>query len=303
LLRATPDGVNENLFLAKQSVIPQKGFIVSQGVAMPRSRSTVLRQIDLRRVPSAPSRTTEVYEALRADLLSCRLRPGQRLNIAELSQTLSVSLGAVREALSRLTSDGLVVAEPQRGFTAAPISAFDLADLTRVRIDVEVQCLRRAIAVGGLGWETRLVAAHHQLSRTAPAAAGDLDRIADEWADLHADFHEALVASCDSAWLLRLRRTLFDHSERYRRLSLPLGKHPRRVDQEHAKLVEAALARKVDVAIAVITAHLQATTDALLRKAIVANVEPSTRAGRNASVMSVSSARPSRVQTKTRATK
>jgi DNA-binding GntR family transcriptional regulator len=280
-----------------------KVLALTRGEAMPRSRSTVLRQIDLRRAPNGQSRTTEVYEALRADLLSCRLRPGQRLNIAELSQSLAVSLGAVREALSRLTSDGLVVAEPQRGFTAAPISASDLADLTRVRIDIEVQCLRRAIAVGGLGWETQLVASHHQLSRTAPAAAGDPDRVADAWADLHAAFHEALVACCESTWLLRLRRTLFDHSERYRRLSLPLAKHPRRVDQEHAKLVEAALAHKADAAAAVMTAHLQATTDTLLRKAIVVDVETSTEAGRNASVMSAPTARPGRVQTKTRARK
>jgi DNA-binding GntR family transcriptional regulator len=270
---------------------------------MPRSRSTVLRQIELRRAPSGQSRTTEVYGSLRADLLSCRLRPGQRLNIAELSQALSVSLGAVREALSRLTSDGLVVAEPQRGFTAAPISASDLTDLTRVRIDIEVQCLRRAIAVGGLAWETRLVAAHHQLSRTAPAAAGDPDRVADEWADLHAAFHEALVAGCDSAWLLRLRRTLYDHSERYRRLSLPLAKLPRRVDQEHAKLVEAALARKADIAEAIMTAHLKATTETLLRKAIVADAETATVVRRGSSVTSAPTARSSRVQAKTRARK
>jgi DNA-binding GntR family transcriptional regulator len=236
---------------------------------MPRKLEAEMKLSDVRRSAIGQSRTTEVYENLRADLLSCRLRPGLRLNISELSQALSVSLGAVREALSRLTSEGLVVAEAQRGFTAAPISASDLVDLTRVRIDIEVQCLRRAIQVGSLDWETRLVAAHHQLSRTPPAVIGDPARVADEWANLHAAFHEALVGGCDSAWLLRLRRTLFDHSERYRRLSLPLAKQPRRVDQEHTKLVEAALARKADVAAAVMTSHLNATTDTLLRKAIV----------------------------------
>jgi DNA-binding GntR family transcriptional regulator len=238
---------------------------------MPRKFEAKMKLPDVRRSVSGHSRTNEVYESLRADILSCRLRPGLRLNISEISQALSVSLGAVREALSRLTSEGLVVAEAQRGFTAAPISASDLVDLTRVRIDIEVQCLRRAIEVGDLDWETRLVAANHQLSRTPPAVTGDPSRVADEWANLHAAFHEALVAGCDSTWLLRLRRTLFDHSERYRRLSLPLSKQPRRVDQEHAKLVEAALTRKADVAAAVMTAHLNATTDTLLRKAIVSD--------------------------------
>ena len=56
------------------------------------------------------------YEALRADLLACRVAPGSRLKIQELCLQHAVSLGAIREALSRLTSEGLVVAEPQRGF-------------------------------------------------------------------------------------------------------------------------------------------------------------------------------------------
>jgi DNA-binding GntR family transcriptional regulator len=270
---------------------------------MPSSRSTALKPSSEPRSANGQSRTAEVYESLRADLLSCRLRPGQRLNIGDLSQALSVSLGAVREALSRLTSEGLVVAEPQRGFTVAAISASDLVDLTHVRIDIEVQCLRRAIAVGGIDWETRLVASHHQLSRTAPAAADDPSRVADEWAHLHATFHEALVTACDSPWLLRLRRTLFDHSERYRRLSLPLAKHPRRVDQEHAKLVEAALARKPDVAAAVMTAHLNATTDTLLRKAIVPNGDIAAQEGAKLPAASVPAARAARVRNKFRSRK
>ena len=57
---------------------------------------------------------------MRADLLACRIPPGSRLKIQDLCDRFSVSLGAIREALSRLTSDGLVVSEPQRGFRAAP---------------------------------------------------------------------------------------------------------------------------------------------------------------------------------------
>src|SRR6266702_6405429 len=92
--------------------------------------------------------TQGAYEDLRADLLSCRIAPGSRLKVQELCDRLSVSLGAIREALSRLTSEGLVVAEPQRGFRAAPISAEDLLDLTKTRIQIDTICLKRAIACG-----------------------------------------------------------------------------------------------------------------------------------------------------------
>src|ERR1041385_4027740 len=103
--------------------------------------------------------TQRAYEDLRADILSCRIPPGAKLKIQDLCTQFSVSLGAIREALSRLTSEGLVTAEPQRGFRAAPISAEDLQDLTRTRIQIETLCIRRAIEVGDVAWESQLVAA------------------------------------------------------------------------------------------------------------------------------------------------
>src|SRR5215813_14549467 len=115
---------------------------------------------------SSHNLTQGAYEALRADLLACRIAPGSRLKIQDLCQQHEVSLGAIREALSRLTSDGLVVAEPQRGFRAAPISPEDLRDLTMVRIEIDTLCLRQAVARGDVDWEARLVAAYHRLSRT-----------------------------------------------------------------------------------------------------------------------------------------
>jgi DNA-binding GntR family transcriptional regulator len=208
--------------------------------------------------------TQGAYEQLRADLLACRILPGSRLKIQELCARLSVSLGAIREALSRLTSEGLVVAEPQRGFRAAPISQEDLQDLTRVRIEIEGLCLRRAIEVGDVDWESRLVAALHRLSRTPERAAADPARSSDEWAEAHAAFHVALADGCDSPWLLKLRSQLYDQSERYRRLSVPLTTEKRNIGAEHQGIVDAALARDADKAVALLSAHLGATTRILL---------------------------------------
>jgi len=101
-------------------------------------------------------------------------RPGSKLKIQDLCGAPSRSAWAPwREALSRLTSEGLVISEPQRGFRAAPISVADLKDLTMVRIEVESLCLKRAIAVGTVDWESRLVAAFHRLSRTPERVASD----------------------------------------------------------------------------------------------------------------------------------
>src|ERR1700690_2496061 len=161
------------------------------------------------------SLTQEAYERLRADVLSCRFKPGERLRINDLCKLLSVSLGAVREALSRLTSEGLVSAEPQLGFRVAPISAVDLKDLTMVRMEIEGLCLRQAVAAGDLAWESRIVAAYHRLSRTPHNAPDDPMRLNDDFAAAHAEFHHALVSACTSAWLHRIRHILCAQSARY----------------------------------------------------------------------------------------
>jgi len=208
--------------------------------------------------------TQGAYERLRADLLSCRILPGTRLKIQDLCQRLSVSLGAIREALSRLTSEGLVVAEPQRGFRAAPISPEDLQDLTKVRIEIDSLCLRRAIEFGDVDWEAGLVAAFHRLSRTPERASEDPTRSSDEWAEAHGAFHTALVEGCGSPWLMRLHGQLYDQSERYRRLSVSLAPRRRNIGGEHQKILDAVLARDADKAVRLLAAHLGATTAILL---------------------------------------
>ena len=91
-------------------------------------------------------------ERLRADILSTKLVPGQKLHIAGLAKQFSVSLAAVREALSRLVADGLVQASDQRGFRVSPVSPADLADVTQTRIDIEGLALRRSIERGDQAW-------------------------------------------------------------------------------------------------------------------------------------------------------
>jgi DNA-binding GntR family transcriptional regulator len=210
------------------------------------------------------SLTQDAYERLRADLLACRLRPGERLRINDLCKQLSVSLGAVREALSRLTSEGLVSATPQLGFTVAPISATDLKDLTMVRIEIEGLCLRQAVLAGDLAWESRIVAAYHSLSRTPHNAPDDPMRLNDAFASAHAAFHEELVSACISPWLHRVRGILFAQSARYIALSVPLARQGRDRNLEHRELMNAAISRDGDRAVLLMTAHLTLTTQILL---------------------------------------
>jgi DNA-binding GntR family transcriptional regulator len=212
----------------------------------------------------AASLTEVVYRALRSDILSCRIRPGSKIKIKDEADRLKASLGAVRESLARLSSEGLVTAEPQRGFRATPISAAELCDLTNVRIEIEASCIRRAVAHATLAWEGALLDLNHRLAHTPMTAAGDERRLNDEWARTHHAYHAAIVSACDSPILLQIRGQLYQRSERYRQLSVPLATSERDLAAEHGAIVEALIARDADRAVALMTSHLAATSRILL---------------------------------------
>ncbi len=215
------------------------------------------------------SLTAEAHERLRGDILACRLIPGQKIVIQDLCDSLGFSLGAVREALSRLTSEGLVEAEPRKGFRVSPITEEELQDLTNVRATIESLCLENAIQNGDLKWETGIVSTLFELSRLDLQDANDEARVSEIWADAHRRFHEALVAACDSPWLLRLRETLFTQSERYRRVSVPLDRVGRDLHGEHKAIADAAIARDAGRATKEMRAHLEKTTRILIKADVV----------------------------------
>ena len=210
------------------------------------------------------SRTEDAHASLRAGILAGRYRPGDRLRILEIAASLGVSHTVVREALSRLSADGLVVAEAQRGFSVSPVSAKELADLTEVRVSIERDALNRAIDRGDIAWESRIVATAHALARTAARAPGDDVRLGDEWSNEHQAYHAALVSACESDVLLRIRAALFEQSERYRRLSVRLGDAGRDIEGEHRALTDAVLARDRELAGRILEDHLRTTSNVLL---------------------------------------
>jgi DNA-binding GntR family transcriptional regulator len=211
--------------------------------------------------PGPRTLTSAICERLRKDILSVRLPPGQKLNVAHLSKGFGVSLAATREALSRLVADGLVQASDQRGFRVSPVSIADLEDLTRTRIDIESLALRRAIERGGAEWRAALEGAFAALLAVPYREPLDPDVHNEAWLVRHRIFHRTLVGACDSPWLMRFRDTLYEQSERYRQLSIPVDPGLRNVEVEHRQIVEAALRGDADAAVTSLAAHFSRTQD------------------------------------------
>ncbi|VWX61158.1 conserved hypothetical protein [Burkholderiales bacterium 8X] len=210
------------------------------------------------------SQTRLVFERLRGEILSGRQLPGAKLNIAALAEEIGVSAGAVREGLAMLEAEALVMSEPARGYRVCPVSAEELLDLVKARIEVEKLCLAEAIAHGDLAWEGEIVSALHRITRLAERDSDEPQHLSEAWAESHAQFHRALVGSCPNQWLLKLHEMLYQQSERYRQLSVPLQRTVRNVKAEHQGLVDAVLRRDVKTAQALMAEHLMITANTLL---------------------------------------
>jgi GntR family carbon starvation induced transcriptional regulator len=215
----------------------------------------------------SPSLADRAYLRLRSEILHGELMPGERLRAADLHDKFGLGLTPIREALMRLSTEGLVDAESRRGSRVIQASIDELADLMATRRQIERLCLTGAIERGDAAWEAEIVASLHVLSRTPLPESPD-DRVAAaQWETQHRRFHFALVAACGSDWLLRFWNLLADHSERYRKIRLLNHRveeaQVRDVNAEHAAIMDAAVSRDITRANALMDAHLLATEQAI----------------------------------------
>ncbi|MDB5402302.1 MAG: hypothetical protein QOF70_6902 [Acetobacteraceae bacterium] len=218
-------------------------------------------------LPAAPSQTqaTNVYDRLRRDLLTGRLEPTRKLQIKFLMERYGAGQTPIREALNRLTSDGLVEFQDQRGFTVAGISAEELAELTKTRCWLEELALRQCMATATPEWEEALVIACHRLVRTKRSANSEHYEEHAEWETLHRLFHRQLLAQCGSRPLRMFCDQLADQLYRYRQLSVRKIYPKRDINAEHMAILNAIMDGDADRAVTLLKAHYEATADIILR--------------------------------------
>lgn len=197
--------------------------------------------------------TASLEEALRRDIVAGLLEPEQRLRMADVSERYGVSATPVREALQRLAEQGFVALDPQIGARVAKVSEDDVVDVYAVRLILEREALVRSLRNGGVNWRTELEVRWAELrGQMLPDIRAD----SAAWSSAHREFHWALLAACDSPWLLRFLRTLYDHSGRYALLSRVGGNAHRDWPGEHQSMFEAAAAGDVGTASTRLVDHL-----------------------------------------------
>lgn len=197
------------------------------------------------------------YDTLRGDLLAGNYQPGDRLGVEDLCNRYGIGASPLREALSRLSESGLVIALPNRGYRVASISKEEYRDLVDMRLTFEPEALRRSINNADLDWEANVAAAYQKLTgtqRRLESGAEDANR---DWADKDRGFHMALLSSCGSAWMMRICGMIYDQTARYHRAQILSGIAPAKTTtEEHAALKEAALSFDAAAACSILRAHI-----------------------------------------------
>ncbi len=212
------------------------------------------------RTDAAQTLSAEVYRSLRAAIMGGEYSPGERLLPADLSERYESKTGVIREVLGRLAAEGLITLEPNRGCRVIDVSRRSIEELLELRRINEGAAMRLSVEHTDAGHASAAEAAMGRLSNA---------ELGEERARAHRDFHGALLAACPNQRLLSVCASLFESSELHRHwsaaaLQRPAHRGGRHQDIEHQAILEAVVARDVDLAVERHLQHLQRTVELAL---------------------------------------
>ncbi|MEE8344711.1 MAG: GntR family transcriptional regulator [Woeseiaceae bacterium] len=210
------------------------------------------------------TQASTVYDRLQDDILTGQLKPDRKLRLKELIEIYDTGNSPLREALNRLSANGLVVREENRGFRVPSANTEELLELTRTRCWMEEIALRKSIASGDIAWEERIVLAFHWLTRAAQSNEAADRYTSPEWEEHHREFHMALISACNSSFLIDFCTQLQKRTLRYRNLAEVVAYRDRHELEEHRELQQAVLNRDTDLAVDLLTKHYTITSEIVL---------------------------------------
>ena len=192
----------------------------------------------------------DVHDVLVDMLMNHAFEPGARLNIEALARALGVSPTPIREALARMEAEGLVVKEPRRSYTVAPlISLEELRSLIDFRLIVEPPAAAAAARRATSEQSTAL----RTFARSG--GAGDHDATANRLDMIYdATFHDRIAELSGNPWLRDSLARLRSHLHMYR-----LYHHAQQAaatKPEHLAIAKAIAQRDPDAAAEAMRAHL-----------------------------------------------
>jgi GntR family carbon starvation induced transcriptional regulator len=218
--------------------------------------------------PKPAANGSSALDRLRKDILTGIFEPGKWLRLIELRERYSLGASPLREALSKLAAEQLLVQEANRGFRVPKLDKHEFRDIFFLRRKLEPEATRSSVLLGDAEWEDQLVLTFRRLKRLGPPdeilAPMRFDERVQEWEQAHRNFHRTLIKACDSPWTQRFCLTLSDQFDRYRRFARPSETVQKRLAEQHQTILDAALKRDADACAKLVDDHVVQTAEAVM---------------------------------------
>ncbi|MGW1626914.1 GntR family transcriptional regulator [Streptomyces sasae] len=144
------------------------------------------------------------YRQLRADIVACRIAPGRRLTERSLAETTGFGISPIRDALTRLSHEGLVRTSPRKGYQVTPLTLKSVDDLFTLWRIVGPETVRLGVQDATTEQRRQIVAA---LSMAIPGS-DEADEQPMRRVEAVAAGFACLAAATDNDYLIRVHDRL-----------------------------------------------------------------------------------------------
>jgi DNA-binding GntR family transcriptional regulator len=207
---------------------------------------------------SADSLVTLAYESIRQSIIDGRYKMGEHIVESAVASELQISRAPVREALNRLTQEGLAVEQPRRGTFVREITAQDFIDIYNVRIALESAAVRLVVRNGA-----RLDGIEQTLTKLGKSASrGDIARTV----ALELRFHQLICEAAGNAYLVSVFQSLLGPVHMALGLDDAAYEDLEDVTTEHQALLQAIRSGDADVAAEAMHSHIKSTVGPVLER-------------------------------------
>jgi DNA-binding GntR family transcriptional regulator len=200
---------------------------------------------------------SRAYKQLRRSIIMGHCRPGERLNLDELTKTYNTSITPLRDALQMLAQEGLVTIKPRSGYFVSQITLKVLRELFDLREILELAAIERAV----LRISDECI---RQLEHIHAGYTGDDDESYDRYTDENRHFHYLIAEASGNHELAETLGHLHDRLARF----MVLNRAGKTQEHTHARIVETLRARDVVAARQAMLDEIAETRETILDRVI-----------------------------------
>jgi DNA-binding GntR family transcriptional regulator len=198
------------------------------------------------------------YNSIRGSILAGQFKPGEHLVEAKIAKELEISRAPVREAMQRLSREGLAIEKPRRGMFVREIEGPDLVDIYNARIAIECAAVRLAVINGAS-------LAPIEATMAALEKAAHADEFS-ETVDLELQIHEKICEASGNVYMALIFRTLAGPVRVAIGMDNANYEHIEYVATEHLPLLDAMRAGDAELAARTMHAHIVSTVGPVLER-------------------------------------